>query len=148
MTTADMQTFGDNIQARWQETGVLSVGRAYDLCKRFDLAGVLSAMDKLKLAMNTDHLILDPDRLAAVCMQMHSGNSWQERTTRALANARESAALAEAERGKTYSGELTPEIDAQAEEACAGKYDATWGGFSAEVKTKLKKAWAKGGFPK
>ena len=82
MTETEMEWFGDNIGARWQATEILAVGRAFDLCKPYDSDIVLLAMDKLKQATG-DKLVVDADRLAAVCKQISEGGTEADAKTRA-----------------------------------------------------------------
>jgi hypothetical protein len=146
MNESDMQWFGDNIQARWQSTDVFVVGRAFDLCKKYKMEDVLLAMDRLK-EVTIDKLVVESDRLAAVCRQLTEGDATVARTARQLAQEREQAAIAEEVRSNTYSTDLTPQIASDAELACAQKYDAAWRMFSPASRERLMKAWAKGGFP-
>lgn len=145
MTDDERRVFGDELHLCWPNTDVNLALRALEWCEPYGLPVVQQAMMELRKAMPAHHKMVDPNRLLAICKRLADGS---RPTAERLAAERESAALAEQERAKTFTGGLAPEIDAQAEAECRKRYDATWPFFAPEAREKLKKAWAKGGFPK
>lgn len=146
MTESDAKQFGDLIEARWQTTGVLTVERAWELCKPFDLDLVIAGMDILKGMMQPGHTMVDADwlgrevkRAAGMRVDGIGAHQAYERTSKYLAQCRADAESAEQQRQATDAMHLLPDEVKRLWDICAAKYDATWNLFSATAKARLMK---------
>jgi hypothetical protein len=154
MTDEDKKKFGDAIAARWQQTGLPALQRAWELCKHHDLDIVVLGMDRLKKKMNPEYAMVDPDWLKSnvdECAGIKKENEEGK-----AANARTAKYLNEQKQWEKDCLDLRAVLDGmhlvgadaqRAFDACAAKYDAAWTGFGATQKARLMKAYLQNGFP-
>lgn len=147
MLESDAEKFGDELEARWQNTGVAACTRAWELCNGFEFETVVQAMDQLRRAMKSDQLIVDADRLKAVCVQVsQSGpelltpSERRQAAEQFTAAQRERTAEAKAESEKAFkqvtdaASRADSSLRDEAIRRCKTKYANCWGKYKNQEK--------------